>query len=287
VTSGETGPLFSLILATVGRDNELKRFLHHLDRQTYQYFELVVIDQNSDDRVTKILLPYLDRLAIVHLSSMRGVSKARNVGLRHSKGDIIAFPDDDCWYPPDLLESVVTFFEKRGVWDGLTGRIINEAGSISGDARFDVSAGRVVLSNVWRRACAATLFLTKKTVTTVGFFDEELGPGAGTPWGGAEDIDYPARAIRAGCSVYYEPEICVFHPDSPADTSTAGLARAYSYGAGIGRVWRKQQFPARTIGYYLLRPLGGMCVSLAMGQWMRARYRWAAFQGRWSGLLSR
>jgi glycosyltransferase involved in cell wall biosynthesis len=277
----------SLIVATVGRTSELHRLLTSLDAQAYKNFELIVVDQNLDDRLENVIASFCDRLTIIHLTSPLGVSRARNAGIKKITGDIMGFPDDDCWYPPMLLESVVALFGKNTNWDGLTGRIVNETNSVSGDARFDEECGYVTLSNLWRRACAATLFFTKETVEAIGNFDEELGPGAGTPWGGAEDIDYPARAIKAGRTIFYDPKISVFHPDLSAVAQTDRLRRAYSYGAGIGRVWMKQKFPARIIGYYLLRPFVGVCVSLVTGRWMQARYRWAAFQGRLSGVMSR
>ena len=277
----------SLIVATVRRTSELHRLLTSLDAQTYKNFELIVVDQNLDDRLENMIASFCDRLTIIHLMSPLGVSRARNSGIKKITGDIVGFPDDDCWYPPMLLESIVALFEKNANWDGLTGRIVNEMNSVSGNARFDAESGYVTLSNLWRRACAATIFFTKETVEVIGNFDEELGPGAGTPWGGAEDIDYPARAIKAGRTIFYDSKICVFHPDLSITAQADELRRAYSYGAGIGRVWMKQKFPVRTIGYYLLRPLVGVCVSLATGRWMRARYRWAAFQGRLSGVMSR
>jgi glycosyltransferase involved in cell wall biosynthesis len=281
-------PLISLIVATLGRSTEMERFLEHADKQSYCKFEvIVVVDQNSDGRLEDIIKRYESRMAIIHLRCSPGLSKARNAGIRVSSGEIIAFPDDDCWYPPSLLESIVTLFGKNTNWDGLTGRIVNEMNSVSGDARFDTESGYVTLPNLWRRVCSATIFFTRETVEAIGNFDEELGPGAGTPWGGADDIDYVARAIKAGRTIFYDPKICVFHPDLSVAAQTDRLGRAYSYGAGMGRVWMKQKFPARVIGYYLLRPLVGVCVSLVTGRWMQARYRWAAFQGRLSGLMSR
>jgi glycosyltransferase involved in cell wall biosynthesis len=280
-------PLISLIVATLGRSTEMERFLEHADKQSYSNLEVIVVDQNNDGRLEDIIKRYQSRMAIIHVRCSPGLSKARNAGIRVSSGEIISFPDDDCWYPPTLLESIVTLFGKNTNWDGLTGRIVNEMNSVSGDAQFDTESGYVTLLNLWRRVCSATIFFTKETVEAIGNFDEELGLGAGTPWGGAEDIDYPARAIKAGRTIFYDPKICVFHPDLSAAAQADRLRRAYSYGAGIGRVWMKQKFPARIVVYYLLRPLVGACVSLVMGRWMQARYRWAAFQGRLSGLMSR
>jgi glycosyltransferase involved in cell wall biosynthesis len=277
----------SLIVATVERTFEVHRLLTSLAAQTHKNFELIIVDQNLDGRLEQVMASFDDRLTIVRLTSPRGVSRARNAGMKNITGDIVGFPDDDCWYPPLLLESVVARFGTHADWDGVTGRIVNETNAASGDARFDAESGDVTLSNLWRRACAATIFFTRETVEAVGYFDEELGPGAGTPWGGAEDIDYPARAIKAGRTIFYDSTICVFHPDLSLTAQTDELKRAYSYGAGIGRVWKKHKFPVRIIGYYLLRPLVGVGVSLVTGRWMRARYRWASFQGRLSGVMSR
>src|SRR5690349_10889036 len=112
----------SLLLATVGRTAELENFLLHLDAQTYRCFELIVIDQNPDDRLVAILSEYGQRFPIRHCRSGRGLSRARNVGLPAATGDVIAFPDDDCWYPPDLLQQVAAIFSENPAVDGITGR---------------------------------------------------------------------------------------------------------------------------------------------------------------------
>src|SRR5579864_3540599 len=92
---------FSLILATVGRLDEVARFLQHLGRQTYRDFELIIVDQNSDDVLERLIRQYQGCFPVLHLRSEPGLSRARNVGLQHFSGDVVAFPDDDCWYAPD------------------------------------------------------------------------------------------------------------------------------------------------------------------------------------------
>ena len=65
-----------------------------------------------------------------------------------------------------------------------------------------------------------------------------MGLGAGTPWEGGEDIDYPVRAMRAGFNILYLPDIQVVHPN-PFDQGWGEMAKpAYTYGAGIGRAWK-------------------------------------------------
>src|ERR1700742_2152768 len=113
---------FSLIMATKGRGEEIGRFLLSLIRQDYSNFELIVVDQNEDNRLEVILKNSNLSSSIVHLKSAPGLSRARNAGLAFATGDIIAFPDDDCWYPNGLLKRVVSVFASHPSVEGLTGR---------------------------------------------------------------------------------------------------------------------------------------------------------------------
>ncbi len=74
---------FSLILGTVERTDELELSLAALDAQTHKDFELIVVDQNPDERLAPILAPYKDRFPLIHLrTTERGLSRAKNMGLK-------------------------------------------------------------------------------------------------------------------------------------------------------------------------------------------------------------
>src|SRR5215203_3851017 len=124
---------FSLVVPTVGRTHELERFLASLRTQTHQNFELIVVDQNSDSRLAAVLAAYEDTFPIFYIREKeRGASRARNSGLRHPlTGAVVAFPDDDCQYPPDLLDKVARFFASHPQIDGLSGTLIDEHGNLS------------------------------------------------------------------------------------------------------------------------------------------------------------
>ena len=119
--------MFSLIVATLNRVTELDRFLVSLEEQSYRDFEVVVVDQNPDDRLVPMLALH-PRLAIRHLRSERGLARARNVGLRAARGDIIAVPDDDCWYSEDCLMRVSEWFERFPEYSLLSTCSRDEAG---------------------------------------------------------------------------------------------------------------------------------------------------------------
>src|SRR5579864_8357010 len=141
---------FSLVLATVGRHDEVARFLASLEAQGYRNFELIVIDQNDDDRLVPLLRMYHDRFALQHVRSPRGLSRARNVGLKLASGDVIAFPDDDCWYPAGLLEKVAALLKADTGLDGITGRFTDGDGRSEG--RWLERSMMLNRYNVWRGA---------------------------------------------------------------------------------------------------------------------------------------
>jgi len=102
----------SLILATKNRVEEVDRFVRSLADQGYGDLELIVVDQNEDDRLAAILAQSNLRFPIVHLRSKAGLSHARNVGIRAATGDIILVQDADLEYSPEdypaLLEPLMS-----------------------------------------------------------------------------------------------------------------------------------------------------------------------------------
>ena len=279
-------PLIDLVLATVDRSEELVRFLRALDAQTFRDFRLIVIDQNPDDRLSAILGSSERALPLLHLRAEPGLSRARNIALGHLEADIVAFPDDDCWYPRDLLECVAAFFSTRSEWDGLAARAVDVAGRPAA-GQLDAASGAMTIFNLWRRVATYTLFLRRRLIDSVGPFDEELGPGSGTRCGAGEDLDYIARALRAGCSVYCDPTLEIHHPQRREQSSHPEPRQGYEYGAGFGRTLKKNGLPWWFAAYYFARSFGASALSLLTGNPRRSRFYWAVGKGRVHGWCSR
>lgn len=276
---------FSLVVPTVDRTTELESLLDSLRRQTHKDFELVIVDQNPDDRLVPLLQAHLGAMRITHLKARRrGAARARNAGVEHAGGDVITFPDDDCLYPPDLLDKVARAFAGRPDVDGLTGRLIDEDGRDS-NGRFHTEPGPIGRISVWSRAIEAAVFLRRSGIGAARF-DEELGVGAGTAWGAGEVTDYLLRLLEKGGSLYYAPDLMVIHPPFVSAYDERTVRKAYSYGCGMGRVLRKHRMPLWFKGKWLLRPLGGTLLSAMRLSLPQARFRWATFRGRLKGLLS-
>ena len=272
-------PHFTLIVATIGRVEAVDRLLASVIDQEYPNVDIVVADQNHDARLVPVLTARRRQLDIKHLRTAPGLSRARNVALQYARGDVIAFPDDDCTYPPGLLHSLAFRFQR---YPGLGGLIGCPVSDVSGRRfrGFSSHPMELTAANVWRLCSSIGLFLRKGVVEMVGGFDETLGVGAGTRWGAAEDRDYPLRALDLGVRMDYDPELKVLHP--PGDYTNLG--RAYSYGAGLGRVLRKRGAPPHeVIRLVLVRPVAGMLLALLRMRVLAAAFYFHSLRGRLSG----
>lgn len=275
---------YSILLATVDREKEVCRFFSSLAIQTWHNFEVILIDQNPDDRLVPIVERYRSLFSIRQVRSGRGHSRAFNAGLAHATGDVIAFPDDDCWYDGDLLARVVRLLAAHPEYSGVTGREIVEPGFESG-GRWDERPGKVTRRNIWRRAISFSIFL-RRTATQSHQFDESLGVGAGTPWGAGEETDYLLRLLRDGHSLYYDPSIGIWHQGRSGPYTAQTYSKARRYGMGIGRVLRKNHYTLPLIAPHIVRPAGGALLSLIRGNLDKARYHWSICMGRAGGWLS-
>ena len=279
-------PSFDIVVPTVGRRDELQRLLESLANQSHRSFRVIVVDQNEDDRLGPLLEGYADRVPVVRLRSERGAARARNVGLREVSGDVVAFADDDCWYPPDLLVRVGDLLASDPDLDGVSG-LVTDASGLPSASRWSKRAGPVDRNSVWTRAVAVSVFLRRKVIEAVGTFDETLGVGSGTPWGSGEETDYFLRALKQGFTIRYEPTLVVFHPQTRVAYTSEERATGQSYGMGMGRVLHKHRYPWWFVGLQIGGACGQAVVSVLRGRSAEARFHWAVARGRALGWLRR
>jgi GT2 family glycosyltransferase len=273
---------FDLVVATVDRVDQLGRLLNSLDAQTHAAFRVMLVDQNDDDRLDRILASH-PALDLVRLRAPRGLSGARNAALGQIRADLVAFPDDDCVFAPDLLERVARRFVIEPGLEGLTGRAIGEEGKSTASWANDSTL--LTRENLWNRAISFTIFLRRSVVERVGDFDEQLGLGAKGSSCSGEETDYLVRALDAGARIRYDPSLVVVHEDKVLSPSALRSVGARD-GASIGYILRKHAYPVRTVGRMLVRPLGGALLAAARRDPARARFHLATLRGRVRGYRS-
>ena len=228
-------------------------------------------------------------LSIVRIEAPSGLSRARNRALPLIAGDIVAFPDDDCWYPPDTLDRVVRAFREHLEWDALSGISCDEDGRPT-QIRWDPAGGVVTRDNVFRRTIGFTLFMRRALVDAMGEWDESYGPRPhpdGTTHGGSSDGEYILRMIARGFRLVYVPSIRVFHADfRPAFRDRRSMRKAYSYGLNHSRLLRQYRFPLRYRALRSSQLIGASALFLVRGDPGRARFYAAMARGRMRGMLT-
>lgn len=110
-------PLVSVIVPVYNAEKYLSRCVDSILSQTMTDFELLLIDDGSQDESGRICDEYAEenaRVKVVHKTN-GGVSSARNLGIDHAKGKYIIFIDsDDYWLSPNCLETLTSIMEKFG-----------------------------------------------------------------------------------------------------------------------------------------------------------------------------
>lgn len=176
----------SLIVCTRNRAARLPEFLARLAALDAPAggWELVLVDNASTDN-TPILVDEFARGApfpvrCVH-AAVPGLARARNAGLAHARGDILAFTDDDCYPQRDYLKALVEVFDERRV-GFVGGRVVLHD---PGDAQvcvLDVPTALEIAPRSFVRPGlihGSNMAVAREVARAIGEFDPLLG--AGTP----------------------------------------------------------------------------------------------------------
>ncbi|WP_323891063.1 glycosyltransferase family 2 protein [Aeromonas veronii] len=259
----------SLVLCTIGRDKTVGKFIDSIINSVYD-IELIIVDQNSDDRITNIVETYSfpENISIIHLKpELNGLSKARNYGIKYITGDIYAFPDDDCVYGETLLDYVINVFGKSSsdFFSCRTKDFINPHKSLitCSNERFDFNMSR-------RAGCSFTLFFKKNHRLIDLRFDERMGVGSGTLYGAGEESDYLTQALYTGAVGYYYPDEVVYHEAKEELFTDLTLKRLESYGGGYAFHIRKNYKKLGLI--YTVRLISAIPARLIKTCWSKERF---------------
>ncbi|MGY2051401.1 WecB/TagA/CpsF family glycosyltransferase [Methylobacterium sp. JK268] len=276
-TDGETSVSVSLIVCTVGRLAPLERLLASLRRQTCRPLEILIVDQNPAGTLSPLLERFHD-LPIVHLvdlANARGLSRARNLGLTCARGTVLGFPDDDCWYDPEVVERVAALFAAPGAPDLICGRTLDGVGVESVSAHLPAAAS-IERHNVFLAGNSNGLFVRRRLAERAGGFDDSLGVGAATPFQSGEETDFILRCLARGGTGRFDPSLVVRH-DRIAEDARAAADRAARYAPGFGRVLRLHGFGTGYLGERVLRAgaRGALCLLGGRRDEARQRFAWA------------
>jgi GT2 family glycosyltransferase len=273
----------SFIIATIGRVDLLRRLLVSLQLEARPEDEIIIVDQNQDNRICGILEMISGRINIRHLKCAPGLSGARNLGLFVSTGDIVCFPDDDCWYPQGTVTQVInrfSFFDQHI----LTGKWIDP--EYKDRDRWPKAETTVSKANVFACASSITIFCSRLAIVDAGAtFDQKIGAGAGTVWGSGEETDFLLQLLAANKKITYLPNLCIYHPYDNSSLNLKRYKKAIYYSAGWAYVAKKHSFGIVYLWSRCAKTMFGALLAFGLFRPKIGLLHLASFIGRVLGLL--
>ncbi|MEP0213205.1 MAG: glycosyltransferase family 2 protein, partial [Cellulophaga sp.] len=109
-------PLVSIIIPTYNRQLTIRRAIDSVLSQSYSNIEIIVVDDCSNDKTYLIMENFKsdDRVQYIRLDKNVGGGGARNLGIKASKGEYIAFQDsDDVWLEDKLVKQMNVFLKNK------------------------------------------------------------------------------------------------------------------------------------------------------------------------------
>lgn len=198
--------MISFLVPTLGeRKEEIERLLNSLEEQSIKDFEIIFVDQSNDHSIEKITEPYRGSMKIKNIYlDVKGLSNARNVGLKYCSGEVIVLSDDDCWYPPDSAENIGKSFLTTNT-DVLLTQIYDP--NIREKYKcYDEKTRRI--KSKWSLFSRSSIEIAFKN-EEVELFDVNFGVGGKFPC--CEEVDYLIRLKDKKKTITYIPIITVFH----------------------------------------------------------------------------
>ncbi|NOH29997.1 glycosyltransferase family 2 protein [Vibrio mediterranei] len=180
----------SIVIITLNEEKRIARLLSDLSCQTYQNFEVIVVDSSSDDRTCEVAEKYRPALPelTVHTMETRGVSLGRNTGAKLAKHERLLFLDADVRLDKDFIEKAMTKLDEEklevaGIYMG--SRKLAPAYK-AGYGLFN--AGLFTTQFFFPTAVGACIFSTKRAHDEIGGFDESIVL--------CEDCNYVKKAAK-------------------------------------------------------------------------------------------
>lgn len=218
-------PLISVIIPVKGRAAVFQEALQSICKQTYKNIEVIIAESNPEPEILKIINNFKNKLNIIHLNvENKGISFSRNIAIKKSSGQYIAFLDsDDLWMPNKLNVQLEKYKQSPDL-----GLIYHDA--ISFDHNHNLPDHSYFYHNgskPYKGDCFLNLYTsyniiptssvmtTKDVLQKTGLFDENLQAN--------EDRDLWIRISRNYKIDYIDKPLAKYRYNSQNICSTPGL----------------------------------------------------------------
>ena len=204
-------PTVSVVVPTRNRARALGELLEALDRQSYQSFEVIVVDDSSEDGTSELLSEWeASNRRAFRLPRAWGSYAARNRGVEEARGRLVAFTDDDCLPEPGWLAALVEAMAQPEVV-GAQGVTLPQPGQVT-PFTHQIASQR---PGPPYRTC--NIIYRRWVLERLGGFDASLR------WYADNILGLRARALGP---LAFAPEAVVLHPPRPREWRSRAAWRA-------------------------------------------------------------
>jgi glycosyltransferase involved in cell wall biosynthesis len=250
-----TAPRVSIILPVYESDRTLGACLQSLTAQTYDDYELIVVDSSPDDRARAVVGRLFPAATYIHAAARLWPQAARNLGVRRARGELLVFTDPDIYPPRWWLETLLAAGAERAVvlgsiachgrrWLDRGAHLCKFSICLPGGEAREVPLG-------W----SGNIRMARRLFDTLGGWETTFFQG---------DSVFTERVRRAGHPLWFEPRCRVEH-DHESLTLASFVKERFARGRefaimeiqGVlrdGR-WARTLTPARGLAMIAITPL--------------------------------
>lgn len=211
----------SIIIANYNGEKFLEACLNSIYKEKNKAFEVIIVDDNSQDNSISLLkknLKWYSNLSLIENKRSRGAAESRNIGVKKSKGEYLFFLDYDTQIKKSWLNEVIQFFESyldagagqakllkfnTNFFD-YAGDHLSQLGFLVERSKGTVDRGQFDSFDTIFSMKGAAMIVKKDIFNQIGGFDEDYY----YLW---EEPDLTWRVWLAGYKVYFVPTITVWH----------------------------------------------------------------------------
>jgi cellulose synthase/poly-beta-1,6-N-acetylglucosamine synthase-like glycosyltransferase len=218
----------SVVVPTKNSQRMIEKCLNSLTSQSYSNYEIIIVDGHSVDDTIKIVSKFPVRIVFEDGGTR---ASACNVGISHSRGEIVAFTDDDCIVPKGWLEKIAKHFDDPNVavvgGPGLTPPDSDKWEKTFGAIRTLIIKSTNELGPVEQIPGCNSAY-RKSALVEIGGFVEDLPT--------AEETELHFRIMKSDLELVYDSELAVHH--YPRVNLAKFLKQNFRYGVGKGLMLR-------------------------------------------------
>ena len=260
----EFEPFISIIVPVLNGEATIDSLLESLLEADYakEKTEIVIVDGNSTDKTRDIVAKHPVKLLI---EKRKGPNIARNTGIKHTNGEIIAFTDSDCIVSKNWIMKIVENFRDPKV--GCVGGNVKGHNSHFLSRYADNSISPVIRACRKRKELDAiepfagcpvgcNMSFRRLTLEDVGGFDENICYSF-------EEDELIERVCRTGHKLILDPQVLVWHKHRSSLRDV--LKQAFKYGKGAGSLLRRPKNQKLVQRWFFINLFGLIQTILTIG----------------------